>query len=48
MRKKAGSDDQVPALAESAIFFKAFCINWARLIRITGMQSKWEPSPQIA
>ncbi|MCP3896476.1 MAG: hypothetical protein GY683_01155 [Moraxella sp.] len=33
MRKKAGSDDQVPALVESAVSSKAFRKNWARLIQ---------------
>jgi hypothetical protein len=33
MRKKAGSDDQVPALVESAVSSAAFRKNWARLIQ---------------
>lgn len=33
MRKKAGSDDQVPALDEYNISTKAFRKNWARLIQ---------------
>jgi hypothetical protein len=33
MRKKAGSDDQVPALFESAVSSTAFRRNWARLIQ---------------
>jgi len=33
MRKKAGIDDQVPALAESAVSCVAFRRNWARLIQ---------------
>jgi hypothetical protein len=33
MRKKAGSDDQVPALAESAVSSVVFHRNWARLIQ---------------
>jgi hypothetical protein len=33
MRKKAGSDDQVPALVESSISSAAFRKNWARLIQ---------------
>jgi hypothetical protein len=33
MRKKAGADDQVPALAESAVSSVAFRRNWARLIQ---------------
>jgi hypothetical protein len=33
MRKKAGADDQVPALIESAVSSKAFRRNWARLIQ---------------
>jgi hypothetical protein len=33
MRKKAGSDDQVPALVESAVSSAAFRRNWARLIQ---------------
>ncbi len=33
MRKKAGIDDQVPALAESAVSSTAFRRNWARLIQ---------------
>jgi ribosomal protein S27E len=32
MRKKAGSDDQVPALVESAVSSTGFRRNWARLI----------------
>jgi len=31
--KKAGSDDQVPALVESAVSSAAFRWNWARLIQ---------------
>jgi hypothetical protein len=34
MRKKAGGDDQVPALVESSVSAAAFRKNWARLIRI--------------
>jgi hypothetical protein len=33
MRKKTGSDDQVPALVESAVSSTAFRRNWARLIQ---------------
>ncbi len=33
MRKKAGMDDQVPALVESGISSAAFRENWARLIQ---------------
>ena len=33
MRKKAGIDDQVPALVESAVSSTAFRKNWARLIQ---------------
>jgi hypothetical protein len=33
MRKKAGIDDQVPALVESALSPKTFRKNWARLIQ---------------
>ncbi len=33
MRKKADIDDQVPALAESAVSSVAFRRNWARLIQ---------------
>jgi hypothetical protein len=33
MRKKAGADDQLPALVESAVCSKAFRRNWARLIQ---------------
>jgi hypothetical protein len=33
LRKKAGADDQVPALIESEISFKEFRKNWARLIQ---------------
>ena len=33
MRKKAGIDDQVPALVESAVSSIAFRRNWARLIQ---------------
>jgi hypothetical protein len=33
LRKKAGSDDQVPALIDSDISPKAFRKNWARLIQ---------------
>jgi hypothetical protein len=33
LRKKAGSDDPVPALVESAVSFSAFRRNWARLIQ---------------
>jgi hypothetical protein len=33
MRKKAGSDNQVPALVASAVSPKAFRKNWARLIQ---------------
>jgi hypothetical protein len=33
MRKKAGIDDQVPALVESAVSSSAFRRNWARLIQ---------------
>jgi hypothetical protein len=33
MRKKAGADDQLPALVESAVCSKAFRKNWARLIQ---------------
>jgi hypothetical protein len=33
MRKKAGADDQVPALTESAVSCAAFRRNWARLIQ---------------
>jgi hypothetical protein len=33
MRKKAGIEDQVPALAESAVSCAAFRRNWARLIQ---------------
>ncbi len=33
MRKKADIDDQVPALAESAVSSVAFRKNWARLIQ---------------
>jgi hypothetical protein len=33
MRKKAGSDDQVPALVESTVSSTAFRRNWARLIQ---------------
>lgn len=33
MRKKAGSHDQVPAMAESAVFSGVFRSNWARLIQ---------------
>jgi hypothetical protein len=33
LRKKAGTDDQVPALIESEISTKAFRQNWARLIQ---------------
>jgi hypothetical protein len=33
MRKKAGSDDQVPALVKSGILSAAFRKNWARLIQ---------------
>jgi hypothetical protein len=32
MRKKAGMDDQVPAVVESAVSSTAFGRNWARLI----------------
>jgi hypothetical protein len=35
MRKKAGTDDQVPALVESNLSCTAFRRNWARLITIT-------------
>ncbi len=28
MRKKAGTDDQVPALVESAVSCLEFCRNW--------------------
>ena len=33
LRKKAGTDDQVPALIDSDISSKAFRKNWARLIQ---------------
>ncbi len=33
LRKKAGTDDEVPALIDSDISRKAFRKNWARLIR---------------
>jgi hypothetical protein len=33
MRKKAGTDDQLPALVESAVSSTAFRRNWARLIQ---------------
>jgi hypothetical protein len=33
MRKKAGTDDQLPALIESAVSSTAFRRNWARLIQ---------------
>ena len=33
LRKKAGTDDQVPALIDSDISPKAFRKNWARLIQ---------------
>ena len=33
LRKKAGTDDQVPALIDSDISRKAFRKNWARLIQ---------------
>ena len=33
MRKKAGTDDEVPALIESDISPKEFRRNWARLIQ---------------
>jgi hypothetical protein len=33
LRKKAGSDDQVPALIESEVSPKEFRKNWARLIQ---------------
>jgi hypothetical protein len=33
LRKKAGTDDQVPALIESAFSSKEFRKNWARLIQ---------------
>jgi len=33
MRIKAGKDDEVPALIDSAISRKAFRKNWARLIQ---------------
>jgi hypothetical protein len=33
MRKKAGIDDQVPVLIESALSAAAFYKNWARLIQ---------------
>ncbi len=33
LRKKAGTDDQVPALVDSDISRKAFRKNWARLIQ---------------
>jgi hypothetical protein len=33
MRKKAGTDDQVPALVESNLSCTAFRRNWARLIK---------------
>ena len=33
LRKKAGVDDQVPALIESEISTKEFRQNWARLIQ---------------
>jgi hypothetical protein len=33
LRKKAGTDDQVPALIESEISTKEFRRNWARLIQ---------------
>jgi len=33
MRKKAGTDDQVPALVDSAVSSRAFRRNWARLIQ---------------
>jgi len=33
LRKKAGTDDQVPALIDSDISRKDFCKNWARLIQ---------------
>jgi putative transposase len=33
LRKKAGTDDDVPALIESEVSPKEFCKNWARLIQ---------------
>ena len=33
LRKKAGTDDQVPALIESEISSKEFRKNWARLMQ---------------
>jgi RNase adaptor protein for sRNA GlmZ degradation len=33
LRKKTGTDDQVPALIESEISFKEFRKSWARLIQ---------------
>ncbi len=33
LRKKAGTDDEVPALIDSDISRKAFRKNWARLIK---------------
>jgi len=33
LRKKAGTDDQVPTLIESEISYKEFRKNWARLIQ---------------
>jgi len=33
LRKKAGTDDEVPVLIDSDISHKAFRKNWARLIR---------------